>query len=556
MMKKIIVVTVVAALAVLGMEANPISVDRAMEIAAQFTQQGHLKSFSGNHHQLQLAYASWNTRGSVDYYVINREADNGFIIVAGDDISMPVWGYSEQGTFDIYQIPENMRWWLSEYQRQLQWMCDHPETQPRKSVIISKSMGPLLQMSWNQTKPFNNYSPLVSGGPNGRAYSGCVATAMAQIMKYYNHPQKGYGSNSYTFMMNGSPVTLSADFSQSTYRWGEMLYYYYTNGYSATEATAVAQLIRDAGIAVNTKYGAEGSSANTNNVLVALVSYFDYSPSISYLLKDEYSGSWDRVLKSEIDARRPILYRGNKSESQGGGGHAFVVDGYDNAGYYHINWGWGGNYNGYFAIDLFTPYYQSHQYGEGYNTYQGAIIGIERDNSGAGGIVLKSSIVPGNSVMPANDVRASIDVQALNGPYTGTLRVGIATQKENGGYTWEDENEFTEEISVEADQVKRIDLIGSFNLTEGKTYYFILLNPYITCVNYLWCDAVPFTVAVLPPIPGDVNNDKAVNISDVNAVIDLILSGGDSSNGRADVNGDGIINITDINLIIHIILDE
>lgn len=552
MMKRLLMATVVAALSVPCMVSNPVSAEKAMEIALQFTRQNEIRSFSdASHNTLRLNYVSRNAHGEIDYYVIDREPDGGFIIVAGDDVSLPVWGYSEQGQFDYDQLPENMRWWLSEYQSQLQWLRNHPETSPRQSVVLAASVSPLLQTQWDQIRPYNNYCPIVAGGPGGRAYSGCLATALAQIMKYYNHPRNGYGSHTYKFYLNNVLTTLSADFSTSVYQWSQMLNNYYS-GYTTSQGNAVARLISDVGIALNMRYGASGSNAYYKDVMEPLVANFDYDPSASFLLKDRYQGDWDAMLRNELDANRPIYYFGQKGENYGREGHAFVVDGYNSSGYFHINWGWSGGSDGYFVSDLFTPN-PSNPPESGYNASQGAIIGIKPDATGTGGITLKRGVEAYSNKMPANDVRATIELESLNGPYNGTLRLAVATKTGENSYRWN--NEFRKQISLEEGVPTVIEFRDSFNLTEGETYYLVLIHPYITIVNYLWCDVDSFTV-VSPVIPGDVNDDKEVTVADVNAVISLIIGGtsaGVNAN-RADVNGDGEINIADVNAIISIIL--
>ena len=547
-MKRLIISASIAVLAILGVQANPITAEKAMEIALQFSHQNQMRSFSGSsENNLRLRHVARNAMGAVDYYVIDREDSEGFIIVSGDDLALPVWGYCEQGWFDYYRLPENLQWWLSEYQSQLQWLRDHPEAHPLKTVALTSSVSPLLKTQWDQIRPYNNYCPATPNGPNGHAYSGCLATALAQIMKYYNHPQRGMGSHSYTFEMNGAPMTLSADFSQSVYQWSKMLNNYYSGNYTTTQADAVARLISDAGIALNMKYGAGSSSAFYKDVPEALAAFFDYSPSFNYLLRNSYEGDWDGTLRSELNASRPIYYFGQKAESYGGGGHAFVMDGYNNDGYFHINWGWGGDYDGYFASGLLSPNGGSNPTASGYNTSQGAIINIRPDAAGEGGVTLRQGVKAESSLMPANNVQASIKLESLGGTYSGTIRLAVATKTGNDSYSWR--NIFKKTVTLAANKPTVINFKGSFDIQEGETYYFVLLNPHIPNYNFIWSTPVPFTVGMT----GDVNRDKEVNVADVNAVISLILNGGNYKN-RADVNGDGEVNLADVNAIISIIL--
>lgn len=548
-MKKFVLLSFIVALAAQAMMSKSITADQAMEAALQFANQSErLKSQDQN--SLQLSYVSRSTDGYTDYYVFNHNTGDGFIIVSGDDRSLPVLGYSDQGSFDFNRLPANMKWWLSEYQRQLQWLRTHKGAAVRDTKALTSSVSPLISTQWDQIYPFNKFCPSVSGGPGGHALTGCLATAMAQLMKYHEHPARGAGDHSYTLYLYNQELTLSADFSQSVYNWDQMLNSYW-NGYNTTQEDAVARLMSDVGISIDMEYGPDWSSARYIKAIEALIAYFDYSPAASFLLKDSYHDDWDNLLRSEIDAQRPIFYFGQTSYDYGYEGHAFVVDGYDNRGYFHINWGWGGDCDGYFVSDLFTPEYQHSAFDEGYNTSQGAIVNIEPDTSGAGGLVLKSGIIPGAATMPANDVRVSVEVEAVGGPYEGELYMAIAEKTGEDYYSWS--NVMFGNVSLSAGERKTLQFSGSYYLEEGKTYYFFLINPYNHVSNYLWCDAVPFTVGDWPIRPGDVNGDGKVAIDDVTALIDYLTSSG-SGNMAADVNGDSKVAIDDVTALIDLLL--
>ena len=205
-------------------------------------------------------------------------------------------------------------------------------------------------------------------------------------------------------------MTLSADFSQSTYDWDNMLDSY-NSSYNEVQANAVARLMSDAGISIDMEYNSGESYAYYSHAIEALMAYFDYSTSMSYLLKNGYSGDWDEMLRGELDANRPIFYFGQTPTNAG---HAFVLDGYDDNGYFHVNWGWYGWCDNYFLTSLLRPYVGNNNPDEANYSYdQGAIVGIQPDATGSGAIVLKSGITPAAPTMPANDVRASFDVQSL-----------------------------------------------------------------------------------------------------------------------------------------------
>ena len=283
------------------------------------------------------------------------------------------------------------------------------------------------------------------------------------------------------------------------------------------------------------------------------MAYFDYSTSMSYLLKDSYTGDWDEMLRNELDANRPVYYFG---QSPTYAGHAFVLDGYDDNGYFHVNWGWYGWCDNYFLTSLLRPYVGDNNPEEANYSYnQGAITGIQPDVTGGGAIVLKSGIIPAASTMPANDVKASFDIQALGGPYTGTLNFVVCSKTGDDSYSWYNSNVVRINLSLAAGERKTIEVNRAFNnLTEGNTYYFFLINPYITIANYYWCTPVGFTVGAWPVMSGDVNGDHNVNISDVTALINLLLSSGTISNEAADVNKDGNVSIADVTALIDYLL--
>ena len=327
--------------------------------------------------------------------------EESFVVMAADDRVQPILGYSLHGTFLAEGMPDNVRSWLQGYNDEIQYAIDNQmrattetakqwkdlaEGKPNVAKATSV-VDPLIQTKWNQNRYYNNLCPAVSDGPNGHAYTGCVATAMAQIMKYWEYPSNGIGTHSYTW--NGQ--TLSADFNSTTYDWDNMqLYYdyYYTTGTASSpvwlnpptseQLSAIATLMYHCGVSVNMEYGGNstgGSSAASIDAANALKTYFNYSPNIEYKEKNNYDNDvWIGMVKAELNAQRPLQYSG-----RGSGGHAFVCDGYNNADYFHFNWGWSGAYDGYFSLDnLNTGANNQSGQGNGIYTYnQAAIFGIQ-----------------------------------------------------------------------------------------------------------------------------------------------------------------------------------
>lgn len=364
--------------------AENVSVDNALQIATNFTQQmGTQQLRSGQ--PLQLAYtaqSSLRSGGFPDayYYVFNIGNENGFIIVSGEDRAYPILGCATSGNFSYEAIPDNMKWWLQEYANQIQFACTNNleqeseirqkwvELQAGSNLKSLKSLVLLNTASWSQLMPYNDQCPMIEGE---RAVTGCVATAMAIVMKYHEYPNQGVGSHEYTIGNN----TFSADFNTS-YDWASMKssYNYYPSfDYTPEQGDAVAKLMYHCGVSCNMNYGVNESFTSLAGIAYALPTYFNYNKSIMGMIKGAHSEEeWADLIKNELDDNRPIPYGGQSGDY----GHAFVFDGYNNANQYHVNWGWGDGYNGWFCLDALDLY------GQTYSTSQEMVINIIPNTEG------------------------------------------------------------------------------------------------------------------------------------------------------------------------------
>ncbi|MGM9869943.1 MAG: C10 family peptidase, partial [Sodaliphilus sp.] len=356
--------------------AAAIDASRAREAALQFLNansgaQRMLRSAA----DLQLAY----TAPAQELYAFNALPGEGYVVVAGDDRFPSVIGYSDEGEFRESDMPENMREWLEQYAEQVRYVQSHPNVKvSASSSFTAGNVYPLLgSTKWNQSAPYNNLCPTYvdSNGETKRAVTGCVATAMAQVMYYHRWPQVGSGSNSYSCKLNddeSQTVTLSADFSQSHYDWDHMLPVY-TGSETTAQNNAVARLMSDCGVAMNMGYGAS-SGAVTRIAMNRMAQHFGYDRSIKHLSRDAYPlDQWLSTLNRELTSARPVIHSGASVK----GGHAFVIDGCNASGYYHVNWGWNGKSNGYFLLTDLTPTDQGIGSSEGgYNLRQGMICNI------------------------------------------------------------------------------------------------------------------------------------------------------------------------------------
>jgi hypothetical protein len=292
------------------------------------------------------------------FYVYNIGSNLGFIIVSGDDATKPVLAYSDDTTFPTANIPSNLLYWLDFYKSEIKYAQQTSlSTTLLDTITLAKSSSststvvvqPLLaNIKWDQTGPYNLLCPF-SSTDNARSLTGCVATAMAQIMKYNQWPVKGTGSFSYTDGTNG---TLTANFGNTTYDWGNMPDTYGSVSTTAKQDTAVATLMYQCGVSVSMTYSPSGSSALVSDAAVALKNYFGYDTDLNIYTRDFYSSTdWKNMIKTELNASRLVMYGG----TTGTFGHAFVCDGYDSNDLFHINWGWSGYYNGYFELSVLNP---------------------------------------------------------------------------------------------------------------------------------------------------------------------------------------------------------
>ena len=364
-MRRLYVILAIAVAMVCHLNAAQVLEADAHQVADRFFSAHSSRLSAGNSQAVtRLAYKAEQGR----FYVYDRGESGGFVVVAGDDRLPQVLGYGTTGDFSSADLPPAVQYWMDELDRQIALLQSHNCVEVHHPIKRATVVEPLLTTQWNQLAPYNNYCPTygTSGGSVLRSLTGCVATAAAQVMNYHQWPPVGQGSHSYDCLVNGvTPVRLSADFSRSVYRWDLMSDTYDENS-SEESCDAVARLMSDVGIALDMAYGSS-SAALTRDVLPALEAYFGYADRSYMLNRDNYSAAeWDQILADELSARRPIFYGGTSSM-----GHAFVLDGLDNNGYYHVNWGWGGDYDGYYLVSLLNPTNT-----ESYTYYQHGLFGV------------------------------------------------------------------------------------------------------------------------------------------------------------------------------------
>jgi len=348
-MKKFYLLVFLVLLMGTSLHAKQIDVNEAKTIAAQYLQQQSATRAAGG--DLRLAYTATDNSGTTRsgaatnlLYVFERGNSNGFIIVAGDDRMRPVLGYTTSGSFDLNTPNEGFQWWLSTITATAKAVANGSESDASTSTrtTLKSSVEPLVKTKWNQYAPYYNLCPY-DDVHKSQSLTGCVATAMAQVLYYCysDTTQTLSGTGRYTSADNSDTYT-DVDLSQFTIDYTKMELTY--DGDESDEAKeAVATLMYACGLAVGMEYCSEGSSSNIANY--QLVKYFGIDSGCKLAVRSQYtSDGWDELVRGELDYGRPLLYEGQGAD----GGHEFVCDGYNSDGLYHINWGWGGYGDGYF----------------------------------------------------------------------------------------------------------------------------------------------------------------------------------------------------------------
>ena len=356
-MKKLLTLVIAVVIGFGTMFANPVDVNTAQSLGQMFVKANFEKATKAD---LQLYYTVTSDNGEPCAYVFNV-GNEGFVIVAASDNVRPILGYSEEGPFDTGNPYNGAVYMLETYKNSISHAIEKGIV-PTPDVVgewtslqncgklsnkKANKVGPIVKTKWNQNSPYNLYAPTASGGPGGRCYAGCVATAMSQIMKRWDYPEHGTGSHGYNCYGESGVYYgyLSANFGATTYDWANMPNT--LGGANQTQIEAVATLMYHCGVAVDMQFDFDGSGAISANVPGPMSSYFDYS-ACQYKQRSTYSlTNWNNMLKEDFDLGHPVYYSGRSSE----GGHAFVCDGYDENDLMHFNFGWSGSDDGWYAVD-------------------------------------------------------------------------------------------------------------------------------------------------------------------------------------------------------------
>ncbi len=419
--------------------AAPVSERQALQEAQQFLASRH-HSAGGTMKMAAKSGQLQSQGGDACYYIFNVPNQGGFVVVSGDDRTNPILGYSDQGAFEPGKMPPTMMAWLQSYEAQLkalgQMTAQEAQRQlsaPRGKAPVAtrNSISPLVSTLWDQATPYWNMCPQFmseDGSSYELAYTGCVATAMAQVMNYHQWPKattQPIPSYSFTYSDGFDFGTATTDeLPVATLDW-EHMRDTYTGAEDKVYTDAVARLMLYAGHAVKMQYGTSASGAYTDDIPGGFTNYFGYDRStLRIAFRNDYSqDAWDDLIYSELAAGRPMVYNGTAGS---GGGHSFVCDGYERGDYFHINWGWGGMGNGFFQLAVLNPNASGiggAGTGEGYNMKQNAIVGIQPDYSQGGGTVLPpdSTQTGDTTVVDVQNILTATDISINYNATTATI---------------------------------------------------------------------------------------------------------------------------------------
>ena len=379
-MKKSFILVTLALLTLVSVQAGPVDVERAKALGVKFMKTNTVAKTA----QAELTYTAYADNGQAAFYVFSVQP-RGFVIVSADDRAKPILGYSTESNFTS-QLPDGLMTFFDNYKAGFSQMFARNDERTADAVAdwtsvektgrpaskLDRSVEPLMASIWNQTDLYNNMAPEdPTSVYSGHCKSGCVANAMSQIMRYWEWPRHGQGSHGYNANTQyGNYGWQEANFGNATYRF-ELMPDFLDFASPQTEVNATALLEYHAGVGVEMMYGPNASGAYSDDVPDAMINYFRYSPDMDHRNKPNGSSNqWKNSLRTNLNAGMPLYY----ASSGEAGGHAYVLDGYDDNGMFHLNWGWAGFDNGYYDIDAFYLTFYSFPW------YHNAIFNLHPDD--------------------------------------------------------------------------------------------------------------------------------------------------------------------------------
>lgn len=372
--------------------AENVTEQKARELATQFLRTA--RGTRSSSVSLELVYNGKNTSTrsigtSSPLYIYNNVSGKGFVIVSGDDAAMPILAYSDENNFRVENMPPNVRNWLEGYESEIRYIQQNqikasPEcTRAWQNATRAEDtyIAYLRTPYWDQVSPYNSECYKINGQ---HALAGCTNTAFASIMYYHQWPDCGLGElPSYSYKLNNQEYTVPGHRLGHTYDWKNMKFTYSPN----SSADDVALLMRDCGVMFQAKYRIDGTGTSVRLISEMLSKHMKYDFSSRLEYKGSYTSyDWSRLLQKELDEKRPIFYTGqdgpNNDDPEDGEkevihAHAFVIDGYTQKGYFHVNWGWNGYCNGPYSLSALYPISNGEHVSHDYSVRQWAMINIK-----------------------------------------------------------------------------------------------------------------------------------------------------------------------------------
>lgn len=450
--------------------------------------------------------------GKATVYLFS-DPQGGFMLVSADDCAKPLLGYGDKYDAATKSIPENVKWWMGVYGAQINAASTSRSTTYNESDTDASAdsldeIEPLLTTYWGQESPFNSYCPLIG---TTRAPSGCVATAISQCMYYYKWPEHGRGSTSYKSTYGGTTHNLALDFDTVMLDWDNMVPNY-NLAHTYDQASAVATLMYSVGVGVHMQYNLTGSGSDYMTAASAMIKYFDYAESVCYYEREYYElDRWISKIHRELAAGRPVPYSGSNNVE----GHAFVADGYKHGGYFHINWGWSGELNGWFQLSALDPHQNDLRSNDGgYDMGQAIITGF----------------VPSNQNMePAIELRVSGNFSAQEGSYTRNQYGNVTFHCQNGIFSMAyATNTVTLGVKL-TDGDGNVSYLPSsvphtFSQFSATQNYTVPMHEFPTIGNFLVEPAFRDSVGMWHPILIPLTNERSVELTANDSILQFVKS--------------------------------
>lgn len=479
-------------LAALFVSAGNVSEQKAYSIAVEFAK-SHNMTLKTQQPKMAAKRTRSTTTQDAAFYIFNMGGSkDGFVIVSGDDRMEPVFGYSTNSSYDATNVPDGLKWMLDTYSKCIESLngSTTKRTAPQTRASYT-AIEPLIQTQWNQYWPYNLQCPQKDGE---YPPTGCVATAMAQILYYYTNNYWTISSEaipSYTF--NG---TTYEALEATTFDWSSMKTTYSWDDSDESAQAAVAKLMKYCGYAAEMQYGygGEGSAAYTPDK--QFYKYFGFSKKIKKAYRDNYTTAeeWNELIYNELKESRPVLYSGQTSYNSG---HQFICDGYDGNGYFHINWGWGGWTDGYYLLSDLTP--SDRESGNGYNTGQDIVYNLikKTDDEDADKTLTIKSITSNTTSSTRNSADINFDGISITAStvYNGIVEgddfpiqyigLGLYDSSDNliklinENTQYSDDSNLSTDFSGVADGTYKIKAVGkalnadSYTLCDGSDLHYI-----------------------------------------------------------------------------------